>query len=1200
MSTIFQCKTCGLTAAADEMMKHLASQRHKSIFDTSTEEDIACEDCNDTNVHQLQIVRFGGDDIVLLCNGCFQKQYGESERPNTCYSLANGAILKYWEKYLRARDCCCDTCGKERDLNVNKSHSVLCDECLKKLSSTKASEYVSEKTGRFLYVLLDIKETPNKSKKGGRQRRHIRKIGRGRGKGKGKGKGRGKRKENGKGEEKTRKQKPLTILQKIDQAAFENKRENSKIESASNLTLKTFKGFKAVGSGTNLAEDFRKGAAQDVRKTTTTTTTAAAPNGVGASSRKEGDKSRSGKTKEEGHRGKAKKPDSKPEKATKSKVPVRKRDAVITSKLDSEKPESRSSTPSTKEWSVGWDDEPLPTSPLPSGKQVGKASSKLKSNPKGTKPDKSKSVPPKKQDLKLRDNKKTSRGVNSYDGNGDSSSSSSSEDDSGEETSLWNMSWDEPVKKTSRKEPQLTNSRTEGNMTTIEEGIRRSGYKQFQPQLTFSDLTEYFNTFSHAIFLEQKLENDFIRDFDILWPHDKKEIVFIVSFHDTKHNEELRKFIMPKLLDKTTNPFNERQSLILTTNDGTKVWYTFVKELKETKRRKSGHSQGHFKKGRQSARKNVKNSETQIHLLLELFPWNRLPLPTNLGSEELQLLPVSAQAQRIFFAMTRIKNPKFIELLLGQKPIKHIKFDNRLKFVNPRLNESQHRAIEHVLNNSLTVIRGPPGTGKTSTIVELIYQLIKTLHAFPILCVAASNIAVDNIAEKFIGNSDNDITVLRIVSEKKEQTYDESHPLGKVCLHNIVYRQLPREMQLLEDIRRGYSGSGGGSNFKRGQTQLSARQEKNLYLAKTKIANKVIAQAQLICTTTITSGGRHLKTIKELPVVIMDEATQSSEHTTLVPLSLPGIRNFLFVGDEHQLSSFNDIPQLELSLFERVLRNGTYGPAEHLDTQYRMHPAISAFPISEFYENNLRDGVTCRDKSWPGVKYPLFFLNCSGSSSNGGGSGYEERVYHKLGWNDGPSSPSPSSSSPSRRALTYSNKHECAAIVKILYKLVLDRGVRLSDIGVITPYSGQRDLLSEILLKDPVVNPNGTALVQEREDYDDYDYAFGFGPGLGGRGRAGDESVVNVVNGLQISTVDAFQGHERGFILFSCVRSNPDNKVGFLSDRRRLNVALTRAKYGLVVIGDKEVLRRGGGALWKNYIDFLEGKGVVFDSLDEW
>ena len=1179
------------------MMKHLASQRHKSIFDTSTEEDIACEDCNDTNVHQLQIVRFGGDDIVLLCNACLQRQYGENERPSTCYSLANGAILKYWEKYLRARDCCCDICGKERDLNVNKNHSVQCDECLKKLPSTKASEYVSEKTGRFLYVLLDIKETPNKSKKGGgRQRRHLRKIGRGRGKGKGKGK------RTGRGEEKTRKQKPLTILQKIDQAAFANKRENSKIESASNLTLKTFKGFKAVGSGTNLAEDFRKGTAKGDRKPTT-----AASNGVGSSGLKEESRNRPGKPKEEGRQGRAQKPDSKPEKATKPKVPVKKKGKAMTPKLDSEKPQSRSSTPSTREWSVGWDDEPLPTSPSPSpsfspsSKQVGKTSSKLKPSPKGTQSNKSKPVPPKKQDLKLRDNKKASQGVNSYDDNSDSSIS---QEDPGEETSLWNMSWDEPVKKNSGGGTQLKkqtqfNSRTDDNMTTIEEGIKRSAYKQFEPQLTFSDLNEYFNTFSQAIFLEQKLENDFIYDFDILWPHDKKEIVFIVSFHDTKHNEELRKFIMPKLLDKTTNPFNERQSLILTTRDGTKVWYTFVKELKETKRRKPGHSHSHSKKGRHSTGKNVKNSETQIHLLLELFPWNRLPLPTNLGSEELQLLPVSAQAQRIFFAMTRIKNPKFIELLLGQTPIKHIKFDNRLKFVNPRLNESQHRAIEHVLNNSLTVIRGPPGTGKTSTIVELIYQLIKTLHAFPILCVAASNIAVDNIAEKFMDNHDG-ITVLRIVSEKKEQTYDESHPLGKVCLHNIVYRQLPQEMQLLEDIRR-FGGAGGNSNsnsssFKRGQTQLSARQEKNLYLAKTKIANKVIAQAQLICTTTITSGGRHLKTIKELPVVIMDEATQSSEHTTLVPLSLPGIRNFLFVGDEHQLSSFNDIPQLELSLFERVLRNGTYGPAEHLDTQYRMHPAISTFPISEFYGNNLRDGVTCRDKSWPGVKYPLFFLNCSGS-----GGYYEERVY-----GGGPSSSSFSSSSSSspyaRRALTYSNKHECTAIVKLLYKLVLDRGVPLSDIGVITPYSGQRDLLSEMLVRDPVVNPNGTELVQEREDYDDYDYVFGFGGrGLGrGRGRAGDESVVNVVNGLQISTVDAFQGHERGFILFSCVRSNPDNKVGFLSDRRRLNVALTRAKYGLVVVGDKEVLRRGGGALWKNYIDFLESEGVVFDSLDEW
>lgn len=300
----------------------------------------------------------------------------------------------------------------------------------------------------------------------------------------------------------------------------------------------------------------------------------------------------------------------------------------------------------------------------------------------------------------------------------------------------------------------------------------------------------------------------------------------------------------------------------------------------------------------------------------------------------------------------------------------------------------------------------------------------------------------------------------------------------------------------------------------------------------------------------------------------MDEATQSSEASTLVPLSLPGIRNFVFVGDEKQLSSFSNIPQLETSLFERVLSNGTYKNPLMLDTQYRMHPKISEFPIKKIYNGELKDGVTDEQKAWPGVQHPLFFYQCD--------LGPESRVR---------------STQRDIVGFTYENKHECVEIVKIIQILMLDKKVPLEEIGVITPYSAQRDLLSDILTKNVVINPKQISMQQEYDEIELFNAA-------GSQGTAGSlqNNVINIINGLHVATVDSFQGHEKSFIIFSCVRNNTENKIGFLRDKRRLNVALTRAKHGLIVVGNKNVLRKGD-PLWKDYITYLEEQDVIFTDL---
>lgn len=167
----FQCRTCSQAYDAEQMMKHLSSTRHKTVFDTSNDEDICCEECQDKNIHQLQIIRFAGEDMILLCNSCFRKEYSETERPSTSYSLQNGSILKFWKKYVKVRECCCDECGEESNLNANRNGEVLCDKCLPK--SNRAKDFVSEKSGRFLYIYLGLNETQNstrKPRKKGRQK----------------------------------------------------------------------------------------------------------------------------------------------------------------------------------------------------------------------------------------------------------------------------------------------------------------------------------------------------------------------------------------------------------------------------------------------------------------------------------------------------------------------------------------------------------------------------------------------------------------------------------------------------------------------------------------------------------------------------------------------------------------------------------------------------------------------------------------------------------------------------------------------------------------------------------------------------------------------------------------------------------------------------------------------------------------------
>jgi regulator of nonsense transcripts 1 len=209
-----------------------------------------------------------------------------------------------------------------------------------------------------------------------------------------------------------------------------------------------------------------------------------------------------------------------------------------------------------------------------------------------------------------------------------------------------------------------------------------------------------------------------------------------------------------------------------------------------------------------------------------------------------------------------------------------------------------------------------------------------------------------------------------------------------------------------------------------------------------------------------------------------------------------------------------------------------------LKQQYRMHPVISAFVSKQFSRNLLRDGITKEDRRWeqPVIDWP----------------NPEAPI---MFWNID----TPEEYSGSGTSLV--NTGEATAIGQIVGKFA-SSGIDGWSLGIITPYIGQVTYLYDSL------------------------------PTLSGC----DEDFLCDV---EIDTVDAFQGREKDFIIFSCVRSNDECTIGFLKDKRRMNVALTRARYGLIVVGDARVFRKN--PMWRNFIEYCRGlNAFVQGDLDSW
>lgn len=397
----------------------------------------------------------------------------------------------------------------------------------------------------------------------------------------------------------------------------------------------------------------------------------------------------------------------------------------------------------------------------------------------------------------------------------------------------------------------------------------------------------------------------------------------------------------------------------------------------------------------------------------------------------------------------------------------------------PSLNQYQVQAMREALRNPLTLIQGPPGTGKTITSSSIVYQLaIKNRSSKQktnkIMVCAPSNIVVDHLAETI---NKTGVKVVRLCSKSREIISSEAEPL---TLHHQVRSLEIKQLTTLKNLQSLLDEHG----------ELS-KDDEALYKKMYSQAEKLILDsAEVICCTCSSSFDPRLSKYT-FSQVLVDEATQAVEPECLLPL-LKGAKKVILVGDHMQLGPVvvcREVANagLKVSLFERLVKIGV--KPVMLQIQYRMHPELSVFSSNTFYDGGLQNGISAKDReatnsfNWPNPERPILFWHVRG---------YEEM---------------------SASGTSYLNRTEADKINNILCEMV-EGGISLNKIAIITPYKGQRGFLTQFLMR--------TGSLKQP-----------------------------MYKELEIASIDSFQGREKDYIIISTVRSSEGQGIGFMKDERR-------------------------------------------------
>ncbi|KXH47303.1 hypothetical protein CSAL01_08460 [Colletotrichum salicis] len=444
----------------------------------------------------------------------------------------------------------------------------------------------------------------------------------------------------------------------------------------------------------------------------------------------------------------------------------------------------------------------------------------------------------------------------------------------------------------------------------------------------------------------------------------------------------------------------------------------------------------------------------------------------------------------------------------------------KIQWIDPSLNDSQKDAIRFALaSREVALIHGPPGTGKTHTLIELILQLTKL--NLRILVCGPSNISVDNIVERLAPHK---LPILRL-----------GHParlLPSVLAHSLdVLTQTSEAGAIVKDVRAEMDAK--QASIKKTRNGREKRQiyadlkelRKEFRERERGCVSNLIRESKVVLATLHGAGGHQLRD-QQFDVVIIDEASQALEAQCWVPLL--SAKKAVCAGDHLQLpptiKSLNSkvkaaappatVPKedaekhikgmtLETTLFDRLLALHGSSIKRMLTTQYRMHENIMRFPSGELYEGKLIAAEAVKERLLKDLPYevedtedtnePLIFIDTQGGD-------YPER-------SEDDDKDAVKKAKFSLHGESKSNEMEGALVRQHVQKLV-DAGVRPEDIAVVTPYNAQLAILATLKEQFP---------------------------------------------GIELGSVDGFQGREKEAVIVSLVRSNSVGEVGFLGEKRRLN-----------------------------------------------
>lgn len=428
----------------------------------------------------------------------------------------------------------------------------------------------------------------------------------------------------------------------------------------------------------------------------------------------------------------------------------------------------------------------------------------------------------------------------------------------------------------------------------------------------------------------------------------------------------------------------------------------------------------------------------------------------------------------------------------------------------PWLNPTQEKAVNEVLwAKDIEVVHGPPGTGKTTTLVEAINETL--MRENQVLICAQSNMAVDWICEKLV---DRGINVLRIGNPTKVNdkmlgfTYErkfESHP---------DYSQLWAIRKAIRDLRSHRKGR--DEKYHQKLEHLKARATE----IEIRINSELLGEARVIASTLVGSANRLLEGQK-FGTLFIDEAAQALEAACWIPMR--HVTRVILAGDHCQLPpTIKSIAALKAglgkTLMERIVENKPE-VVTLLKIQYRMNDQIMRFSSEWFYHGQVESAPQIRYRGILDYDTPIEWMEtapvCNDNVDATIGEGRDgDSIINK-----------------DEAKITLARLEDY--FTKIGKQKILEEQI---DVGVISPYRAQVQYMRR--------------LIKKKEFFKPYRHL------------------------ISINTVDGFQGQERDVILISLVRSNTDGQIGFLNDLRRMNVAITRARMKLIIIGDKETLCR--------------------------